>query len=606
MTKIKIREYAELQAEIVNVGFQTFIDLLQADGFVLKYKQGYITTYRNNTKQSEKMLSNYLHDKTMALTNSQTPLNLPISIVSILASTEWQFETTSISHIHANPLPPEAVTFCKPYIRWSSMSTGEQVFLVRTSEKFNCWEITTSPEGDLARQKRDDGTTYMDYLSELLKAKQMAGEIAWGVTQDEDQKTGIVSIIHTPFMVLISEEKFKSAFKKERTLYLPIPTTFTNDPETPSSCCFPLTTLPTDPKPEQYEAWLDFESQMPPWSIPMWRASFYGIFDDTNRSRQMIIMHDNGQTGKSNFIRAITKVTSNNFYTAISKDSLSNNFWGSKIIGRRLVFFSDTGNQKVTQMDKIKQISGGDPIDVELKGISGQIHYTPNIRLIITTNSRPEINTYNKHQLSRVLIFPLTATKDPAILKKFCKLDDKGEVAYNEDGEPIVVGAPYDTWMAEQFYFYLAACKPDYDKLCPKRQDIIVSNDMLNYIKTGCVSSTTDALNYMMATYLDLQDDNIMPNYDLRLLASHISGTVQDPDLDFEVLQDYLLTIGCSRSRLTQKNQVVRGVKGVQFKPGYSIVNDRVIYKNPSTQGSSGYSGHGPKTYGSADTETIV
>lgn len=508
------------------------------------------------------------------------PLGFFDTDVSTLVESEWQFANPQVEDAIQFSMSPDACRFIAPYIRWSSTSTGDPVFLVRITDVASCWEVSSDPGCSLALHIHSSGKTYMDYLSEQLLEKQKAGEINWGVKSTTDPETGTIQRIFQPLMSIITEPSFKEAIKKEKSLYLKLPTTFSNDPTVPSSCYFPINSLPTSPTPDQYEAWTDFESQMPPWAIPMWRAAFYGIFDAENRSRQIIIFYDDGQTGKSNLVRALTNISTGNFYASLSKNSLDNQFWGSKILGRRLILFSDSGNQKIPRMDKVKQLSGGDPVDVELKGISGQIHYTPNCRVIVTTNSRPEINTYNEHQISRVLIFPLTATQDENIRKKFCKLNPDGTVYHDpETGKVCHIGAPYDVWMTEQFYPYLSACKSFYEELCPKKQDIIVCKEMLDYIEETCVSSSTDALMHMMENFLELHPDGRISNGDLKILVDHIAGSMRDPDLTFEIACEYLLLQKCKRKPCRIKNTVLRAITGVRFREGYSIYNDRVTYR---------------------------
>lgn len=495
-------------------------------------------------------------------------LNLSATIPSLLSHV-WSAKDVEVEVRH--PIPDQVKDVIFHWVRWTVLGGGERKLLVRTHPEANTWELSDDPWATLAGTPHPQGGPVLAHIVAKVTAMQKDGSCTWGVEVDVNQTTGKVTKTITPFLVMAANSP--DEIKQDMRFLIKEPKVFSNDPDTPCFSFFPLDNMPLT---GSCEHWLDFESQFPEKMVEAWRAAFFGIFYAGNRSRQMIYLYDNGRTGKSNMIRAITKCVSGSFYAPLSKDSFSNQFWGTKIYGRRLIVFSDSGNTKISQMDKVKQISGGDPIDLEFKGSNSRIQYTPDSRVIITTNRRPEINVDETHQSSRALVFPLTATTNPQILKKFCMLDKAGNLVLDGNGNPQPIGAHYDRWMASEFYDYLELCREPYHKLCPNDQDILVPAEMTEYVQGACATAANDATAAITQIYLQVttNEEDVMTNADLRELVNHVSGnaTYRDSDLNFEAFCDALKLRGATRSKpFRYRGAIHRGWCRVKLRPGVSI-----------------------------------
>ena len=569
--KIKSAEYScENFTADEGVLIEAMVEYFASAYFSIAYKKGFLRFNQGDGKASEPKLLKKLTELATNPTVSTHGANAGAYMALLPRLLAEQWSAANAEDRVAQTLPTEIKQFLWPWVRWFATSTGERTFQTRTHSTYKCWEISTDPLASLSRIAYDPTQTVLEYLSNKLLEMQKSGETEFGVTEDTNPETGIVHRTLTPLLVAC-DDRILQSIKTDQEFVLPHPTRFTNDPLVDSSCFFPLSNIKLDPLPETYEAWTDFESQMPPWAVGVWRACFYGIFCDSNRSRQMVILVDSGQTGKSNMVRAITESVMGNFYCAVSKDSFINNFWGGKILGRRLIVFSDSGNSKISMMDKMKQISGGDPMDVELKHVGGQIPYTPNARVLITTNNLPEVQTFAKHQTSRQIIIPLTRTKDEKIRKKFCALDEKGDILKDSFGDDKIVGAPYHEWMKAQLFEYLGACLPYYNKLCPTGLDVVVPDEMLQYVHKTCASTDAEAITYLMEECIMFDPKGQLGYPELSLLVQHAAETTKD-SLSYREFKRYLQISGCE----TKRDKLKRWIIGVSLRPNISLKNDRV------------------------------
>lgn len=454
------------------------------------------------------------------------------------------------------------VNILKKYVCWTGLSSGDSIIYVRSTLDYKIWEITSSALISLK------SSGLFSALSKEIDSARRRGATQWSVMIGGDGNTQLEDIYNK----LYNESTLDNIVQDESFFKAKIED-FTNDIDVDALCFFPED---SDKRLGHCQHWLNFESQMSEIYRPVWRSLFAGIFDAKNRSRQIPILYDKGQTGKSNMIRAINNIAGRSFMAPVSKGSLDNQFWGSKIYGKRLVVFSDSGNARITQMDKIKQISGGDPIDIERKG-KDSFSWVPNCRVIVTTNKTPELDIFQRHQTSRMVLIPLERTTDPEVLKTFCMLDENGELLYDENGEPLVIGSDYDKRMTEEFWDYLDLCRESYAELCPNRMETVIPSSATEDMLRNAASEDSDIFSYIMTYFLKPDPKGKVSNSDIRVILSYI-GDNSKQSMSMDVFRDFAKSEKYIPTRMKVGGIVCRAFEGISLRPEVSIINGDVRF----------------------------
>lgn len=435
-------------------------------------------------------------------------------------------------------------------IRWSIIvETGQQLLFVRTHDKAQRYAMVSEPKNILKIIRTLNPKSHEEMLERFMNSslRNLNSEDGGGV------------------LVQTMDYWFKNAKVAEKilqddSLQIDMPATLANDQETPCFAYFPLNSLPLLPTPT-FDTWL---KQMPEELVPVFKAWVYSVFVADNRGRQILFLRDQGYTGKSAFTAALANTLGLSAVCAISKDSLVNQFWGSKILGRRFIVFSDSGNTKIQQMDKLKQISGGDLIDVERKG-DDSFPYRPNCRILVTTNSFPEIHLHETHQRTRTIFIPLTPSTDDEVLKTYCAVDANGELIRDSRGELSVVGSDLEDRMTKEFPAFLASCRSDYARLCPKNRDLILPETHTSLIESQCGSEDFENLTHLCKVFLDVtqKDSDRITIAEL----SQIRARCKDMDMDIssKTLGSYLITLGCQKKKYRVDGGEARGFWGVKL-----------------------------------------
>ena len=486
-------------------------------------------------------------------------------------SATWTQAEEVVEDEVAEAIPEEIAEMLLPFVRWSSHS-GAGVYLYTRTSDANTWAISEQTWGQLLHYCPNGGKDHALTVisSELLKL-QKEGKTRWGVKISVDPKTGNKRRLFIPFLEFAGSSKLIEKIENDLRFAINTPEIFTNSPGTPCMSYFPLSELEARCI-GRSQHWLNFESQFPEWAIDTWRASFYGTFVDTNRSRQIVSFFDLGQTGKTSMFRAVMQVAGNKFCAAVSKDSAGNQFWASAIYGSRLIMFSDTGNTKVSLMSKVKQLTGGDPISVEYKGRT-PFSFIPNVRVWTSSNSLPDINTLERHQRSRMLVFPLTPTRDPEILKDYCALNEDGTIAFDRYGDPVNIGYDYTTPLAEEFWDYLLTCRGAYLRLCRNNQDVPIPPKMEEFIQTGCISESNGAITTMMGYFLELAPDGKLTNKQINILINTVATEGREALVKRIDVKRYLKSIGCTEGMIGSTD---RGLLGVKLRDTCRISGDKI------------------------------
>lgn len=517
-----------------------------------KVDKGFLIASRVGRKMTPKQLEETLNK------NQKYPPHKLKEVLNALISNTVKPLDIKTNMNKTEPIPSEIVEAIKPFLRWAVFGKG-RMHLARTHTAYQTWEFCIDPWAILADKKHSNGMTYLELLSIKIEKMQTSRKTHWGC-EEVVEDNGDITITYSSFMATAEKLGLLPSVLTDERFQIPPPIAFTNDPKKAAYTCIPLNDL-EKLKINSVEAWTDFESSMPSWGVPVFRATFYATFVETNRSRQMLTLTDTGGTGKSSVFRAVANMTGGNFYCAVSKDSFGNQFWGAKVFNKRLIQYSDSGNMLISRLDKIKQLTGSDPIDVEFKNKNSS-SWISNARVWISTNTMPDISSLQRHQLTRNLVIPLTFPTDERILKKFCQTDEKGDLVRNEDDTPNIVGAPYDDALTKEFWDYLDLCKPFYEELCPTGMDCLVPPEMYRYIRSNCMSQETEDLAFYLSEFLEFNPSGFLKNSVRDALLEYLQTSNKNFEITKKEIRAYLLANGCH----SDKEKHVRGVRGVQLR----------------------------------------
>ncbi len=492
--------------------------------------------------------------------------------LTYLLQVTWESEACLAEAITLAAIQPEIYELLSPWVGYTKYPDGPRLPIVRTS-LHNTWRVSHDVIGDLQSLIVDEeaGTTAIDFLGAELQRLQKSGATRWGVISKFDAEGRSVRYLLSFTEAYERCEKLADRMSKKlmddmRFFKKLVP--FTNDPEQAAENYFPLHEL-GQLKTGSCEHWLRFETQIPPWGVETFRAAIYGIYDDRNKSRQILYLQDKGYSGKSNVANALFEVGGRGFGAAVSKEAIGNQFWGSKVYGKRFIHIPDSGNTKWSMTDKIKQLSGGDYIDVEAKG-KPSFSYKPNVRLAITTNELPEINTSADNQVSRILLFPLTPNRDPEFVKSFAALDGNGKVRYNPDGKPELIGdANFERKLVSEIWDYLAICKPAYEKLCPNNSDLPRPKEMIEFINKSCRTDMVGTMSALLDEYLEVDEGKRISHKALQAVIAYAGLQEKEWEKQFREIKRELLNTyrgavtdgGCSHSQ--------RWINGIGLKPPF-------------------------------------
>lgn len=208
------------------------------------------------------------------------------------------------------------------------------------------------------------------------------------------------------------------------------------------------------------------------------KAYIYSIFNSKNRGRQMLYIHDNGFTGKTAMQNAVASYLGHDIVGALQKDSLNNNFGLAKVWDKRLVTIDDNKNSKIVRSEKMHMILGGGRGEIEMKGknsFSAQF----NLKMIVSGNVIPEIDTSATHELTRIII--LKPKVNTEILEQISAKNADGSIRYDGFGKPVLVGDDsFSERLESEFPMFLTKCESSYYKLCPNDANIVLPESMMD------------------------------------------------------------------------------------------------------------------------------
>ena len=352
-------------------------------------------------------------------------------------------------------------------------------------------------------------------------------------------------------------------------LYIDPPKVISNDPTEPCLNFIDLNGKAKEAEGGETEAWGRFLKKMTPEEGDVFKAFIWSIFDARNHGRQILYLYDDGYSGKSAVMKAIQEALGTRLCGAVQKDSMSNQFAFSKVWDKRLVTIGDNKNTHLHQSEKMKMLTGNDMADVERKN-RDSFSWVMSAKVMVASNTPLEVNLRERNERTRVLPIKINFTIDQMIEEGVVAVDEAGKPKFDKYGDPIFVGDGTD-WpsrLRDQFWSFMASCRPAYESLCPRHTDIIIPDSCLNNLETFS--------NDLMDDYQAIFDNICVVDNLAFTRSSELKRTFgravselfdKDPSLKYEGFKEFLHThykLTISRSREVENR--ARGYMGIRLK----------------------------------------
>lgn len=352
-------------------------------------------------------------------------------------------------------------------------------------------------------------------------------------------------------------------------LYIDPPKSISNDPTEPCFNYIDLEGKAKEAEGGETEAWGRFLKKMTPEEGDVFKAFIWSIFDARNHGRQILYLYDDGYSGKSAVMKAIQEALGKRLCGALQKDSLSDKHGFAKVWDKRLVTIGDNKNKHLHQSEKMKMLTGSDMADVDRKNRDA-FSWMMNAKVMVASNDPLEVNLRERNERTRVLPIKINFTIAQMIEENIIAMDDDGNPKFDKYGEPIFVGDGTD-WpsrLRDQFWAFMASCRPAYESLCPRHTDIIMPDICLDNLETFS--------NDLMDDYQSIFDricvvDNLAFTRSSELKCAFQRSVSEifdkDPSLKYEGFKEFLHThykLTLSRSREVENR--ARGYMGIRLK----------------------------------------
>lgn len=352
-------------------------------------------------------------------------------------------------------------------------------------------------------------------------------------------------------------------------LYIDPPKSISNDPTEPCFNYIDLEGKAKEAEGGETEAWGRFLKKMTPEEGDVFKAFIWSIFDARNHGRQILYLYDDGYSGKSAVMKAIQEALGKRLCGALQKDSLSDKHGFAKVWDKRLVTIGDNKNKHLHQSEKMKMLTGSDMADVDRKNRDA-FSWMMNAKVMVASNDPLEVNLRERNERTRVLPIKINFTISQMIEENIIAMDDDGNPKFDKYGEPIFVGDGTD-WpsrLRDQFWAFMASCRPAYESLCPRHTDIIMPDICLDNLETFS--------NDLMDDYQSIFDricvvDNLAFTRSSELKCAFQRSVSEvfdkDPSLKYEGFKEFLHThykLTLSRSREVENR--ARGYMGIRLK----------------------------------------
>lgn len=200
------------------------------------------------------------------------------------------------------------------------------------------------------------------------------------------------------------------------------------------------------------------------------------LFDPENEGRQVMWLQGNGFDGKSKVADALREIYGAKYVASIGQDM--NQFFYSQIYGKRFSIYGDCQHARLVSTAKIQAITGADPVAVEYKG---ETPFTAKVysRILVCSNINPEIDFNKTNEKSRVIRL---------FVKKNSK-DFHGDPHWDKQ---LISEAPQILYKAFEAY----------QKLAPKRTNIVIPSDLWEKMETECGSDESSVVDEFVESCL--------------------------------------------------------------------------------------------------------
>jgi len=202
------------------------------------------------------------------------------------------------------------------------------------------------------------------------------------------------------------------------------------------------------------------------------KAWLYSVFVGKNTGRQALWLYGRGNTGKS-----IIAETISNRLSMINEDICSNlvdtwhidKYTSSSFVNKRFIKVPDTKDRALIRLNLLKNITGNDSINTRSMNSAEKTNKVY-AKVMVTSNSRPFINTELSEELSRIL---------------FIEIDSKASYEANAAWD----SNTYGNWanaLLDEIDDFIVKCKTDYQSLLQKNgHDIKPYSAMIERIEEG-------------------------------------------------------------------------------------------------------------------------
>lgn len=170
-----------------------------------------------------------------------------------------------------------------------------------------------------------------------------------------------------------------------------------------------------------------------------WLGISLSNIDISELKKCLILYSARGNTGKSVFFNIISRLIGTENTINISMKKLEDRFSLGDVYGKRLIMVGDQESGRVESIAVFKQLTGADPVRVELKGKTG-FNYRFRGGVLMACNDLPQItDDKGDHLFERMCIIPLENSipedqRDRDLIHKIMNFEKGGVLSWALEG----------------------------------------------------------------------------------------------------------------------------------------------------------------------------